>query len=300
MDQGRIRMIVYYELLLDNGTGNATANICRACKEDAVSQQTARRWFNRFESGDTSRLAPAEDHALLLVGRQELLYFELLPQGRTVTASIYTDQLKKLAAAIREKRPRRASVHLLHNSARPHMGKETQQKLATLGWETVVYPPYSSELAPSDYHLLRPLKHRLAGRKFINYDNLKSDFADLIESQPPEFRAKGIGDLPNRCATVVNTCGVKRLHAHGHGDQYIHIRIGVPTHIKKDQKELMLAWAALEKPKSGTIKGLEASTTEKPKKKLESPPEVKKNKEAEKKEEPPMNQNDNEKKQASS
>ncbi|CAD6186263.1 unnamed protein product [Caenorhabditis auriculariae] len=64
-----------------------------------------------------SRPAPAEDHALLLGGRQELLYFELLPQGRTVTASIYTNQLKKQAAAIREKRPRRASVHLLHNSA---------------------------------------------------------------------------------------------------------------------------------------------------------------------------------------
>ncbi|VDO77221.1 unnamed protein product [Heligmosomoides polygyrus] len=93
-----------------------------------------------------------------------MLYFELLPQCRTVTASIYTDQLEKLAAAIREKRPRRASVHLLH------------------GWETVAYPPYSSDLAPSDYHLFRPLKHYLAGRKFTNYDNLKSDIADFFES----------------------------------------------------------------------------------------------------------------------
>ncbi|CAD6193300.1 unnamed protein product [Caenorhabditis auriculariae] len=207
MEQRRIRTFVYYELLLGNDTGTAIANICRACKENEVSQRTARRWFNRFESGDTSRPAPAEDHALLLVGRQELLYFELLPQSWTVTASIYSDQLEKLAAAIGEKRPRRASVHLQHDNARPHVGKETQQKLATLGWGTAAYPPYSSDLAPSDYHLFRPLKHRLAGRKFANYDNLKSDFADLFESQPPEFWAKGIGDLPNRCATVVNNCG---------------------------------------------------------------------------------------------
>ncbi|CAD6200150.1 unnamed protein product [Caenorhabditis auriculariae] len=41
-------------LLLINDTGIAVANICRACKEDAVSQCTVRRWFNRFESGDTS------------------------------------------------------------------------------------------------------------------------------------------------------------------------------------------------------------------------------------------------------
>ncbi|VDO76661.1 unnamed protein product [Heligmosomoides polygyrus] len=54
MDQGRIRTFVYYEWLLGNDTGTAVANICRACKEDAVSQRTVRRWFNRFESGDTS------------------------------------------------------------------------------------------------------------------------------------------------------------------------------------------------------------------------------------------------------
>ncbi|CAD6199231.1 unnamed protein product [Caenorhabditis auriculariae] len=53
-DQGQIRTFVYYELLLINDTGIAVANICRACKEDAVSQCTVRRWFNRFESGDTS------------------------------------------------------------------------------------------------------------------------------------------------------------------------------------------------------------------------------------------------------
>ncbi|VDL66549.1 unnamed protein product, partial [Nippostrongylus brasiliensis] len=61
--------------------------------------------------------------------------------------------------------------------------------------------------APSDYYLFRPLKHHLAGKKFTNYNNLKSDIADFFEAQPPEFWAKGIGDLPNRWATVVDNCG---------------------------------------------------------------------------------------------
>ncbi|VDO88716.1 unnamed protein product [Heligmosomoides polygyrus] len=54
MEQGRIRTFVYYEWLLGNDTGTAVANICRACREDAVSQRTVGRWFSRFESGDTS------------------------------------------------------------------------------------------------------------------------------------------------------------------------------------------------------------------------------------------------------
>ncbi|VDP02659.1 unnamed protein product [Heligmosomoides polygyrus] len=55
--------------------------------------------------------------------------------------------------------------------------------------------------------IICPLKDHFAGRKFTNYDNLKSDIAEFLESQPPEFWAKGIGDLPNRWATVVDNCG---------------------------------------------------------------------------------------------
>ncbi|CAD6196668.1 unnamed protein product [Caenorhabditis auriculariae] len=52
--QGPTCTFVYYEWLLGNDKGPAVAKICRSCKEDAVSQRTVRRWFNRFESGDTS------------------------------------------------------------------------------------------------------------------------------------------------------------------------------------------------------------------------------------------------------
>ncbi|WKX99669.1 hypothetical protein Q1695_014498 [Nippostrongylus brasiliensis] len=49
--------------------------------------------------------------------------------------------------------------------------------------------------------------------------------------------------------------GVKRLHSAGYGDQYIHIKVVVPSYLSSDQRALMLAWAATEKPRSGTIKG---------------------------------------------
>ncbi|CAO4371903.1 unnamed protein product [Caenorhabditis nigoni] len=60
--------------------------------------------------------------------------------------------------------------------------------------------------------------------------------------------------------------GVKRLHSIGHGDQYMHIKVAVPKYLTAEQKAIMLAWAATEKLKDGTIKGLEnveKSSTEK-------------------------------------
>lgn len=54
--------------------------------------------------------------------------------------------------------------------------------------------------------------------------------------------------------------GVKRLHSIGHGDQYMHIKITVPKYLTAEQKAIMLAWAATEQLKDGTIKGLEKKT----------------------------------------
>ena len=63
----------------------------------------------------------------------------------------------------------------------------TNKKLAELGWQTVPHPRYSSDLAPSDYHLFRPLKHFLRGKTFVNYDDLKTGVTDFFTSQLPEF-----------------------------------------------------------------------------------------------------------------
>lgn len=135
------------------------------------------------------------------------IYYELLPAGKTVTATVYIDQLQKLADAIREKRPRRSIVYLLHDNARPHVASDTRQKIAELGWHPVAHPPYSPDLAPSDYHLFRPLKLHLREKKFDKYDDLKTAVDNFFASQSPEFWAKGINDLPNRWAKVMGLNG---------------------------------------------------------------------------------------------
>ncbi|VDO88322.1 unnamed protein product [Heligmosomoides polygyrus] len=200
MDQGRIRTFVYYEWLLGNDTGTAVANICRACKEDAVSQRTVRRWFNRFESGGTSledrehsgRPSTVDDDEVrrCIKEKPEATTRELATTLGCSKSAIHTRLnllgYHKVLARWFPLRPRRASVHLLHDNARPRgEGDPAEVGDARLGdgCPSAVFPGPR----PSDYHLFRPLKHHLAERKFTNYDNLKSDIADFFESQPTEF-----------------------------------------------------------------------------------------------------------------
>ncbi|GBP41843.1 Histone-lysine N-methyltransferase SETMAR [Eumeta japonica] len=50
---------------------------------------------------------------------------------------------------------------LVSNRTEPHASSATQQTLREFGWEVLMHPPYSPDLAPSDFHLLRSLQNFL-------------------------------------------------------------------------------------------------------------------------------------------
>ena len=57
-------------------------------------------------------------------------------------------------------------VLFLHDSAPAHRALATQKKLAYLGFQCLDHPPYSPDLASSDYHLFPGLKQQLKGHHF--------------------------------------------------------------------------------------------------------------------------------------
>ena len=67
-----------------------------------------------------------------------------------------------------------------------------------MGWDLLKHPPYSPDLAPSDYHLFGPLKQHLRGKHFRNDDEVKEAASEWLCSQPSEFYAEGIDKLIDR------------------------------------------------------------------------------------------------------
>ena len=63
---------------------------------------------------------------------------------------------------------------LLHDSAHPHTAQQTQTlPLEQIHWDIFEHPPYSPDLAPSDFFLFSKLKENLAGKRFANDEDLK-------------------------------------------------------------------------------------------------------------------------------
>ncbi|KAK6751600.1 hypothetical protein RB195_003174 [Necator americanus] len=100
---------------------------------------------------------------------------------------VYCAQLQRLADKIRKEQSKVDNVRMLHDNARPHIAKKTSQKILELRWEVLPHPPYSPDLAPSDYHLFRSLQHHFEEKRYTDRDHLENNLRAFFASKSPEF-----------------------------------------------------------------------------------------------------------------
>jgi histone-lysine N-methyltransferase SETMAR len=82
-----------------------------------------------------------------------VLLVDFLKKGRTITGEYYAKLLEKLLRRIRRKRENleEEGIFLLQDNATPHTSKISTAAISRLGFIPLTHPPYSPDLAPSDY-----------------------------------------------------------------------------------------------------------------------------------------------------
>ena len=136
-----------------------------------------------------------------------VLLVDFAEHGTTVNAAAYIKTLFKLRRALRDKRRNINGVKLLHDNARPHVAAPVREKLAKFGWEVLQHPPYSPDLAPSDFHLFGPMKKFLAGQHFATDAEVKSGVRRWLYSRQTDFYEQGILKLVPRWEKCVEKIG---------------------------------------------------------------------------------------------
>ena len=71
-------------------------------------------------------------------------------------------------------------------------------KLDQLRFELVAHPPYSPDLAPSDYYLFPNLKQWLQGKRFRSNEEVIAETEAYFEGLDVLYYRKGIEILENR------------------------------------------------------------------------------------------------------
>lgn len=83
-------------------------------------------------------------------------------------------------------------IVLLHDNARPYTAARTTALLQKFKWEVFDHPPYSPDLAPSDYHLFCKMKVWLATQRFQTNEELKTGVNTWLSSLAATIFDEGV------------------------------------------------------------------------------------------------------------
>ena len=95
----------------------------------------------------------------------------------------------------------------MHDNAPACRALATQKKLAYLDFQCLDHPPYSPDLAPSDYHLFPGLKKQLKGRHFSSDAEVIAGMETWLDRQPSEFFFSALQKLEQQAKKCIELCG---------------------------------------------------------------------------------------------
>ncbi|GFU18664.1 histone-lysine N-methyltransferase SETMAR [Trichonephila clavipes] len=89
------------------------------------------------------------------------------------------------------------------DNARPHTSVVTCQNLWELGWEVLMHPPYSPDLAPSNYHLFLALQKFLSDKKLGSREDCENRLLEFLVNRDQDFYERGIMKIPLKWQQII-------------------------------------------------------------------------------------------------
>jgi len=177
------------------------------------TKEQSKEWRKRSDGPPIkARVVPSVGKVMITVfwDCEGIILIDYLPKGQTINAKYYSDIL---AGPLRTQlaKCRRGKLHsrplLQQDNARPHTARHTRSVLADLKWELLPHPPYSPDLAPSDYHLFPALKKPLRGIRFQSLEEVKRAINKWIKDTAQEFFEEGLKKLSSRWRKCIDLNG---------------------------------------------------------------------------------------------
>ena len=120
------------------------------------------------------------------------VHTEFSEKGATINSARYVQTLQNRQNRIRRVRRQKTNVSLLHDNARTHTSNATCEAIENLNFTVIPHPPYSPNLAPSDFHLFSKLKDHLKGQQIGSIEEVKAAVLQWCRSQSADFYHDGI------------------------------------------------------------------------------------------------------------
>jgi transposase len=92
---------------------------------------------------------------------------------------------------------------ILHDNARPHLGKVVTDLLSKYEWEVLPHTPYRPDMSPPDFDLFTKSKQPMRGQRFPSLEELSAAVTRAIRTLNKSGTLNGIANLPKRWDAVI-------------------------------------------------------------------------------------------------
>ena len=99
-------------------------------------------------------------------------------------------------------------VLLFQDNAPAHMSQVAMIAATECGFEVLPHPPYSPDMAPSDFYLSPKLKSNLRGTQFGSNEGVIAAVNEYLEDQVNDFYLEGVSTLEQRWTKCIALKGV--------------------------------------------------------------------------------------------
>jgi histone-lysine N-methyltransferase SETMAR len=171
-----------------------------------------KQWVPRGSSGPIkfkSERSAQKVMATVFWDSHGVIMVDYLEGQRTITGAYYAGVIRKLRAALVKKRRGKLHSGILfhHDNAPAHTARAARDVLREFRWEVLPHPPYSPDLAPSDFFLFPKLKESLKGIRFASTDEAKNAANTWFQTRPDKFFRDGLSTWKHRLEKCIDQDG---------------------------------------------------------------------------------------------
>lgn len=134
---------------------------------------------------------------------------DVLPDGIKFNSEYFInnilEDIYKKTTSIRKNSLKKITVHF--DNARPHTSRKVNSYFETHQMKKAPHPPYSPDLAPSDFFLFGFIKSKLLGAKFDTVEDLKETIEGILDDISPELLNRVFLEWEERLLKVINSKG---------------------------------------------------------------------------------------------
>lgn len=179
---------------------------------DPESKQESMQWMKKGERPPKKFKVEKSASKLLATvfwDSKGILLIDYLPRGTTMNGQYYANLLPQVREAVVQKRRGKLTrgVLFLQDNAPVHTARVARQALKDTGFSEIDHPPYSPDLAPSDFFLFSNLKKDLRGLRFADENEMKDAVFRHFEEKDTDYFLGGLKAMYARCEKCISLEG---------------------------------------------------------------------------------------------